>query len=75
MTPKAEQQPGAVSREPMRVGGRFDSLIPIVMVLFLLGGTLLILTNYIFLASPSNTYLLIGLGLVLVGIVAATQWR
>ncbi len=42
-------------------------------------GVLLILANYVmpngYLGMPSNWYLLGGLGLVLIGIVAATQYR
>ena len=41
-------------------------------------GTLVILFNYLtedILGTPSNWYLLGGLGLILVGIIAATQYR
>lgn len=41
-------------------------------------GTGMILFNYLtdgILGTPSNWYLLGGLGLILVGIVAATQYR
>jgi hypothetical protein len=49
------------------------------MVVGFLGGVITILGNYLFeidaLGSPSNWYLLGGLGLILVGILAATQYR
>ena len=38
-------------------------------------GTLLIFVNYLILSDPSNWWLLTGLVLVLVGIVAATRYR
>lgn len=38
-------------------------------------GTVLIFVNYLILSDPSNWWLLAGLALVLVGIVAATRYR
>ena len=40
-------------------------------------GSLLIIINYLGVlpGGTSNTYLLIGLGLILGGIITATQWR
>lgn len=38
-------------------------------------GTVLIFVNYLILSDPSNWWLLTGLALVLVGIVAATRYR
>lgn len=38
-------------------------------------GTLVIFVNYLILSDPSNWWLLSGLVLVLVGIVAATRYR
>ncbi len=75
ITPKAGEDGGVVSREPVRLDRPIDRFIPIIMAVALLAGTLVILVNYIFLADPDNLYLLGGLGLILVGIVAATQWR
>ncbi|MEM8924331.1 MAG: cell division protein CrgA [Actinomycetota bacterium] len=66
---------GVVSREPVKIGGRLESVVPIIMIACLALGTLMILVNYIFLSEPSNWYLLGGLSLILAGIVAATQWR
>ncbi|MEM7338227.1 MAG: cell division protein CrgA [Actinomycetota bacterium] len=77
-TPKGDEQARTVSREPMKVGGRFDAVIPVLMLAFLGLGTGLIMANYLvrdFLGMPSNWYLLGGLGLILAGIVTATQWR
>ncbi len=53
------------------------SWVPILMGLLLVLGVLMILLNYVDLlpGAPSNWYLLGGLGLVLGGIVAATQYR
>lgn len=53
------------------------SWVPILMGLLLVLGVLMILLNYVVLlpGAPSNWYLLGGLGLVLGGIVAATQYR
>ncbi|MEM9133065.1 MAG: cell division protein CrgA [Actinomycetota bacterium] len=64
-----------MSREPVKLDSRWSSVVPILMVALMLAGTLLILVNYIFLSDPSNWYLLAGLGLILGGIVAATQWK
>lgn len=77
VTPKGGEPStaGSVRREPVRVDSRFSALVPILMALFMVAGLLVILVNYIFLESPSNWYLLGGLGLILGGIVAATQWR
>ncbi|MEL7156819.1 MAG: cell division protein CrgA [Actinomycetota bacterium] len=77
VTPKGGEPTatGSARREPVKIDSRFSALIPILMAVFMLAGTLVILGNYIFLSSPSNWYLLGGLGLILAGIVAATQWR
>ncbi len=49
------------------------------MVVGFVGGVLMILFNYMFvvdaLGTPSNWYLLGGLGMILAGILAATQYR
>ncbi len=86
MTPKSEQRavpagagPSGVSRTPVRVrGGRMQALIPYVMFGLMGLGLLVILANYVVqdhFGAPSNWYLLGGLGLILAGIVAATQYR
>ena len=53
-------------------------IVPVLMFGSLTLGAVMILFNYLtedILGTPSNWYLLGGLGLVLVGIVAATQYR
>jgi hypothetical protein len=65
-------------RTPVQQGPRpSPTWVPIVMFALLVLGTLLILLNYVvpFPGAPSNWYLLGGLGMVLGGIVAATQYR
>lgn len=76
MTPKADTESG-ISRVPVNVDGRFSKIVPIVMVFFMVLGLFVILANYIVVGfgAPSNWYLLGGLGFILIGIVAATQWR
>lgn len=51
--------------------------VPILMFGLLIVGVLMILLNYVapIPGGPSNWYLLGGLGLVLGGIIAATQYR
>ena len=76
MTPKAVGQSG-VSRVPVKVESRFSHVIPVIMIGCMVLGLVVILANYLVVGfgAPSNWYLLGGLGLILVGIVAATQWR
>lgn len=53
-------------------------IVPILMFGTLTAGVLLIIVNYLphgYFGMPSNWYLLGGLGLVLAGIIAATQYR
>ena len=68
-----------MSREPVKVGGGALSAIMPVLMFGLTGlGVVVIVANYVvtdFLGAPSNWYLLLGLGLILGGIVAATQYR
>jgi hypothetical protein len=67
-----------VGRTPVRVDTGSSVVVPVVMFGSLILGALMILFNYLtedILGTPSNWYLLGGLGLVLVGIVAATQYR
>ena len=62
----------------MRLDGPSPLLVPIIMFGSLTLGTLVILFNYLtedILGTPSNWYLLGGLGFVLVGIITATQYR
>lgn len=81
VTPKGsgpESGPSGVSREPVKVGGgRLAAAVPVLMFGLMGLGLLIILLNYVVTAfgAPSNWYLLAGLGLILGGIVAATQYR
>ncbi len=72
--------PGAsgVGRTPVNIDSPSSILVPILMFGTLSIGTLIILFNYLtedILGTPSNWYLLGGLGFVLVGIITATQYR
>ena len=52
--------------------------VPIAMGIFLIGGMLTIILNYLSLmpgGEPSNAYLLGGLGLITMGFIVATRWR
>lgn len=77
VTPKGgePEATSSVRREPVNIDSRWSNVVPVIMAVCMVAGTLLILVNYIFLESPSNWNLLGGLGLILAGIVAATQWR
>lgn len=62
----------------VRVDGSSSIVVPIVMFGSLVLGTVTILFNYMtedVLGTPDNWYLFGGLGLVLIGIVTATQYR
>lgn len=65
------------NRTPVKVAGPSGAWVPFVMFGLLVVGVLLILLNYVapIPGAPSNWYLLGGLGLVLGGIIAATQYR
>lgn len=65
------------SREPVQIDPPSAPWVPVVMFLLLGLGTVVILANYTVevLGMPSNWYLLGGLGLVLAGIVTATQYK
>jgi hypothetical protein len=70
--------PSGVGRTPVNIDGPSSAIVPVVMFASLGLGTLVILFNYLtedILGTPSNWYLLGGLGLILVGIIAATQYR
>lgn len=67
-----------VGRTPVNVDSRSPLIVPIIMFGTFILGIGIILANYIphgQFGMPSNWYLLGGLGLILVGIVAATQYR
>ncbi len=67
-----------VSREPVRVQGPSPTIIPVLMFGLWGLGALVLLANYIvrdFAGMPSNWYLLVGLVLVLLGFIPATQFR
>jgi hypothetical protein len=52
--------------------------VPVLMFTLLVLGVVVILLNYIDLVLPgatSNGYLILGLGLILAGIITATQYR
>ncbi|MFV0523445.1 MAG: hypothetical protein ACK5RL_02985 [Acidimicrobiales bacterium] len=61
----------------MKIDSGSSRIVPILMFLFIGLGLLLILFNYTFeiWGAPSSLYLLGGLGLILAGIVTATQYR
>lgn len=82
VTPKAGDPekvgPSGVSRDPVKVGGgRLRAATPLLMFGLMGAGLVIILLNYVVtgLGAPSNWYLLLGLGMILGGIVAATQYR
>ncbi len=63
---------------PTQIDKPSPMIVPILMFGSFVIGTGLILFNYIphgWFGMPSNWYLLGGLGLILIGIVAATQYR
>jgi len=83
VTPKggAAGDPPAASKrytppvpEEVKVSPRW---VPVVMFVLLGLGTLMIFLNYVGLlpGGTSNWYLLGGLGLILFGIITATQWH
>jgi hypothetical protein len=51
--------------------------VPVMMFALMALGSILIIINYLGVlpGGTSNTYLLVGLGLILASIVTATQWR
>ncbi len=84
VTPKGTRPEGAeVSEDSPRAPLSRDvytpspSWVPMLMGALLVVGVLVILLNYVDVlpGSPSNWYLLGGLGMILGGIVTATQYR
>jgi hypothetical protein len=74
--------PGASSRytppSPARLSSRNRRWVPIVMFGLLGIGVLMIVINYMSIllpGAPSNWYIVGGLGLILAGIMVATQWE
>ena len=65
------------NREPVQIDPPSAAWVPILMFVLLGLGTAVILANYTIevLGMPSNWYLLGGLGMVLAGIITATQYR
>lgn len=65
------------SREPIQIDPPSPVWVPALMFGLLALGVVLILANYTIeiLGMPNNWYLLAGLGMVLGGIIAATQYR
>lgn len=65
------------SREPVQIDPPSPMWVPVLMFGLLALGTIVILANYTIgvLGMPNNWYLLGGLGMVLGGIIAATQYR
>jgi len=63
-----------VSREPVKVKGS-SPIVPILMFTMLGSGLLVIFVNYLLRDLGSNPLLFTGLGLILGGIIAATQYR
>ncbi len=77
-TPSETEGPSGVGRTPVKVDAGSSIIVPIVMFGSLTLGALIILFNYLtedIFGTPSNWYLLGGLGFVLVGIITATQYR
>lgn len=71
----ARYTPPAPTRLKM---GQSGQLVPIAMFSVLGVGVLMIVVNYMSVllpGAPSNWYIVGGLGLILAGILIATQWR
>ncbi len=82
MTPKgtrpAADRPSPVSSSGYVPSGKVSpTWVPVLMFGLLGVGTLMIILNYVDLlpGGISNWYLLGGLGLILAGIITATQWH
>jgi len=78
ITPKGTvRTTDGVSRDAPQVDGPSPTWVAAVMFGLMGIGVVMILVNYTvsILGMPSNWYLLSGLGLILAGIIAATQYR
>jgi hypothetical protein len=81
--PAPRPRPTASSRYtppvPVRAkGGPSGRWVPITMFTLLGAGVLMIVINYMSVllpGAPSNWYIVGGLGIILAGIMVATQWR
>jgi hypothetical protein len=74
-TASTRYTPPAPARLKMSQSGR---LVPGIMFTLLGAGVLMIIINYMSVllpGAPSNWYIVGGLGLILSGIMVATQWR
>jgi len=52
--------------------------VPVLILVFLIGGMLVIVTNYMgkpLPGSPRNLYLFLGLGMITAGFITATRYR
>jgi hypothetical protein len=73
--PSSRYTPPSPAHGKLGPSGR---LVPIVMFTLLGAGLLMIVINYMSVllpGAPSNWYIMGGLGLILAGIMVATQWR
>jgi Cell division protein CrgA len=89
VTPKGGKKPGAAGARttPPASTGRYtppiprefresSRWVPILIIAFFGSGVLWILLNYLsVLGTPSNWYLLGGLGLIVCGFIASTRWH
>ena len=74
-TASSRYTPPSPASGKLHAGGQ---LVPIVMFTLLGVGVLMIIINYMSVllpGAPSNWYIVGGLGLILAGIMVATQWR
>ena len=74
-TPSSRYTPPSAARGKLGPSGRW---VPIVMFTLLGAGVVMIVVNYMSVllpGAPSNWYIVGGLGLILAGIMVATQWR
>jgi hypothetical protein len=77
---KADERPEASTRYTPPVPKEFKvspRWVPVLMFALLGIGSVLIVVNYLGVlpGGTSNSYLLVGLGLILASIITATQWR
>ena len=68
--------PSGVSRTPVKVGGASPKWVPILMFTLFAAGIVAIMLPYLSNGiAGGNWYILGGLGLILGGIITATQYR